>query len=66
MLRAHANKDAIAINQEINMGLFCYPILMACDILIYDSNFVPVGQDQKQHLEITRDLAIRFLSLIHI
>lgn len=60
MERAHANKDAIAKNQEINMGLFCYPILMACDILIYDSNFVPVGQDQKQHLEITRDLAIRF------
>tara|TARA_B100000700_G_scaffold284570_1_gene337910 strand:+ start:231 stop:1202 length:972 start_codon:yes stop_codon:yes gene_type:complete len=60
MERAHANKDAIAKNQEINMGLFCYPILMACDILIYDSNFVPVGQDQKQHLEITRDLAMRF------
>ena len=60
MERAHANKDAIAKNQEINMGLFSYPILMACDILIYDSNFVPVGQDQKQHLEITRDLAMRF------
>ncbi len=42
------------------MGLFCYPVLMACDILIYDSNFVPVGQDQRQHLEITRDLGIRF------
>ena len=60
MERAHAYKDASAREQEINMGLFCYPILMACDILIYDSNFVPVGQDQKQHLEITRDLAIRF------
>ena len=60
MERAHAYKDALSNNQEINMGLYCYPILMACDILIYDSNFVPVGQDQRQHLEITRDLAIRF------
>ena len=42
------------------MGLFSYPILMAADILIYDSNSVPVGRDQKQHLEITRDLAMRF------
>ena len=63
MERAHAFKDASAKNQEINMGLYCYPILMACDILIYDSNFVPVGQDQRQHLEITRDLAIRFNNL---
>jgi len=60
MERAHAYKDAMAKDQEINIGLFCYPVLMACDILIYDSNFVPVGQDQRQHLEITRDLAIRF------
>jgi len=60
MERAHAFKDATAKSQEINMGLYSYPILMACDILIYDSNFVPVGQDQRQHLEITRDLAIRF------
>lgn len=60
MERAHAYKDAVAKNQEVSMGLFCYPVLMACDILIYDSNFVPVGQDQRQHLEITRDLAIRF------
>jgi tryptophanyl-tRNA synthetase len=60
MERAHAFKDALSNNQEINMGLYCYPILMACDILIYDSNFVPVGKDQRQHLEITRDLAIRF------
>ena len=63
MERAHAYKDAASKSQEINMGLFCYPILMACDILIYDSNFVPVGQDQRQHLEITRDLAIRFNNL---
>ena len=60
MERAHAYKDAISKKQEVNMGLFSYPVLMACDILIYDSNFVPVGQDQRQHLEITRDLAIRF------
>jgi len=60
MERAHAYKDAMAKDQEVSMGLFCYPVLMACDILIYDSNFVPVGQDQRQHLEITRDLGIRF------
>ena len=60
MERAHAYKDAMAKDQEVSMGLFSYPVLMACDILIYDSNFVPVGQDQRQHLEITRDLAIRF------
>ena len=60
MERAHAFKDAVSKKQEVNMGLFSYPVLMACDILIYDSNFVPVGQDQRQHLEITRDLAIRF------
>ncbi|HIA57686.1 MAG TPA: tryptophan--tRNA ligase [Candidatus Lambdaproteobacteria bacterium] len=60
MERAHAYKDAVAKDQEVNMGLFSYPVLMACDILIYDSNFVPVGQDQRQHLEITRDIAIRF------
>lgn len=58
--RAHAYKDAIAKKIEINQGLFSYPVLMASDILIYDSNFVPVGQDQKQHLEITRDIAQRF------
>jgi tryptophanyl-tRNA synthetase len=60
MERAHAYKDAMAKAQEVSIGLFCYPVLMACDILIYDSNFVPVGQDQRQHLEITRDLALRF------
>jgi len=60
MERAHAYKDAVSKEQDVSMGLFCYPVLMACDILIYDSNFVPVGQDQRQHLEITRDLAIRF------
>ncbi|MBF0289541.1 MAG: tryptophan--tRNA ligase [SAR324 cluster bacterium] len=58
--RAHAYKDAIAKQQEVNHGLFSYPVLMAADILIYDSNYVPVGKDQKQHLEMTRDIAIRF------
>lgn len=45
---------------NINAGLFAYPVLMAADILLYNANLVPVGQDQKQHLEITRDIAIRF------
>ena len=45
---------------NINVGLFDYPVLMAADILLYDTNLVPVGHDQKQHLEITRDLAMRF------
>jgi tryptophanyl-tRNA synthetase len=43
-----------------NHGLFAYPVLMAADILIYDSNLVPVGQDQKQHVEMTRDIATKF------
>ena len=43
-----------------NHGLFAYPVLMAADILIYDSNVVPVGKDQKQHVEVTRDIAIKF------
>lgn len=58
--RAHAYKDAIANNKLINMGLFNYPVLMAVDILIYGSTVVPVGADQKQHLEITRDIAEKF------
>ena len=45
---------------SFNFGLFAYPVLMAADILIYDSNVVPVGQDQKQHVEVTRDIAIKF------
>ncbi|MGB6976103.1 MAG: tryptophan--tRNA ligase [Gammaproteobacteria bacterium] len=48
---------------NINVGLFDYPVLMAADILLYDTNLVPVGEDQKQHLELTRDLAMRFNSL---
>ncbi len=58
--RAHAYKDAVAKGEEINDGVFQYPVLMASDILIYDSHEVPVGKDQKQHLEMTRDIAQRF------
>ncbi|MDH5751946.1 MAG: tryptophan--tRNA ligase [Deltaproteobacteria bacterium] len=58
--RAHAYKDAQAKSVELNQGVFSYPVLMAADILIYDSHEVPVGQDQKQHLEMTRDIAQRF------
>jgi len=58
--RAHSYKDKVAKGIVPNNGLFTYPVLMAADILLYKSNLVPVGKDQKQHLEITRDLAIRF------
>src|SRR6476620_11235149 len=57
--RAHSYKDKLARGMSANVGLFCYPILMAADILIYDSDVVPVGKDQKQHIEITRDLAVK-------
>ena len=60
MERAHAYKAARDTGREINVGTFCYPILMAADILIYDSHHVPVGQDQKQHVEMARDIAQRF------
>ncbi len=53
-------KDKVAKGQNANVGLFAYPMLMAADILMYDADKVPVGDDQRQHLEITRDLAIRF------
>jgi tryptophanyl-tRNA synthetase len=58
--RAHSFKDKTAKGLSPNFGLFSYPILMAADILLYDTNAVPVGQDQKQHLEMTRDIAIKF------
>src|SRR6267142_2352395 len=58
--RSTSYKDKIAKGISPYHGLFAYPVLMAADILIYDSNLVPVGQDQKQHLEITRDIAIKF------
>lgn len=58
---AHAYKDAVAKGiKEINAGLFTYPVLMAVDILIYKPDIVPVGKDQKQHVEIARDLAGKF------
>ncbi len=58
--RAHAYKDALAKGKNINHGLFNYPVLMAADILAYGADVVPVGKDQKQHVEITRDIAIKF------
>ena len=57
--RATSYKDKLARGMSANVGLFSYPILMAADILIYDSDVVPVGKDQKQHIEITRDLAVK-------
>ena len=60
LLRAHAYKDALAKNKEVNVGIFDYPILMAADILIQDADVVPVGQDQKQHVEIARDTVEKF------
>ncbi len=60
LMRAHAFKDAEAKNKEINVGTFNYPMLMASDILLYDTAVVPVGQDQKQHIEIARDTAEKF------
>jgi tryptophanyl-tRNA synthetase len=60
LMRAHAYKDAEAKNKEINVGLFDYPLLMASDILLQDADVVPVGQDQKQHVEYARDTAQKF------
>jgi len=60
--RCHSYKDKIAKGISPNHGLFAYPVLMAADILLYQSNLVPVGKDQKQHVEVTRDIAIKFNS----
>lgn len=60
MLRAHAFKDSQAKAADINMGVFNYPVLMAADIIGYDTDLVPIGQDQKQHVEMTRDIATAF------
>ncbi len=57
---SHAYKAHVARGGTPNVGIFAYPVLMAIDILIYDSDIVPVGRDQKQHVEITRDLAVKF------
>jgi len=61
--RSHSYKDKLARGISANHALFAYPTLMAADILLYDSDIVPVGKDQKQHLEITRDIAIKFNDL---
>lgn len=58
--RAHAYKDAVAQEREVSAGTYTYPVLMSADILAFDANFVPVGKDQKQHVEICRDIALRF------
>ncbi|MDD5164993.1 MAG: tryptophan--tRNA ligase [Candidatus Pacebacteria bacterium] len=58
--RAHAFKDAEVKDKEINVGTFNYPVLMAADILLYNTDVVPVGQDQKQHIEYARDIALKF------
>jgi tryptophanyl-tRNA synthetase len=58
--RGHSYKDKVTKGLSPNHGLFAYPVLMAADILIYDSELVPVGKDQKQHLEMTRDIAEKF------
>ncbi len=60
--RGHSYKDKIGRGMTPNHGLFAYPVLMAADILMYGSNRVPVGKDQKQHVEMTRDIALRFNS----
>lgn len=60
LMRAHAFKDAEAKNKEISVGTFNYPMLMAADILLYSPDIVPVGQDQKQHIEYARDTAEKF------
>ena len=61
--KCHSYKDKIAHGIAPSHGLFAYPVLMAADILIFDSNVVPVGKDQKQHVEVTRDIAVKFNEL---
>ncbi|HEX9650317.1 MAG TPA: tryptophan--tRNA ligase [Cyclobacteriaceae bacterium] len=60
LANAHSFKDKSERLADVNSGLFTYPVLMAADIILYDANFVPVGKDQQQHLEITRDIAGAF------
>src|SRR4030042_1140700 len=61
--RSHSYKDKVAHGVVPNTGLFTYPVLMAADILLYQADIIPVGKDQKQHVEITQDIALRFNSL---
>ena len=60
LANAHSFKDKADRLSDVNAGLFTYPVLMACDIILYDADIVPVGKDQKQHLEMTRDIAKSF------
>ncbi|MFI5164197.1 MAG: tryptophan--tRNA ligase [Bacteroidia bacterium] len=60
LANAHSFKDKSGRLSDVNAGLFVYPVLMAADIILYDANFVPVGKDQQQHLEMTRDMASAF------
>lgn len=60
LANAHSFKDKADRLADVNAGLFTYPVLMACDILLYDANIVPVGKDQRQHLEMARDMASSF------
>jgi tryptophanyl-tRNA synthetase len=60
LANAHSFKDKSERLADVNAGLFTYPVLMAADIILYDTNFVPVGKDQVQHLEMTRDIAEKF------
>jgi tryptophanyl-tRNA synthetase len=62
LANAHSFKDKSSRLSDVNAGLFTYPVLMAADIILYDANFVPVGKDQVQHLEMTRDIAKAFNS----
>ena len=64
LANAHSFKDKSDNLSDVNSGLFTYPVLMAADILLYDPNVVPVGKDQLQHLEITRDIANSFNHLM--
>ena len=63
LANAHSFKDKSGRLSDVNAGLFTYPVLMASDIILYDAEFVPVGKDQQQHLEMTRDIASTFNSL---
>ncbi len=60
LANAHSFKDKASNLSDVNAGLFTYPVLMACDIILYNADIVPVGKDQKQHLEMTRDIANSF------
>lgn len=60
LMRGHAFKDSEAKNKEVSVGLFNYPVLQAADILLYDADIVPVGEDQRQHIEMAREIARKF------